>query len=555
MMARLTRSAARLRSWPAAGLLALVWLWSAAHPAHAQPSEPMLHEYLAPDTSEDLELSATTPSGQLPAAVRTPSGTITPPDVSRSPEPRRVYRERGSDEATFRPDRDTSRPEMERYDDPFTPALTPFKRLHAFDAVREDYSLYVRGAEGGSRGRYVPLPVGAEPTDAERPGEERFFGDMSVQLLAGQYVRIPTVGPAARLLRLLAAPELPLTTWRDGADNWFVRSERTERVRLVTEIAIARDSFGSSFAEVPWSALPKVPPQPAKHRRAYREVAAAVGISRRMPPADVVSTMVAYFRSFEASDDSPRGRGDIYLDLALSRKGVCRHRAFAFLVTGLNIGLPTRLVHNEAHAWVEVYDSRLWHRIDLGGAATDLAEEPHLDRPPHVPPPDPYAWPTGRDSGEDLAHRRREAALRELLQTQPGTELGSQGASDTTPPPDPELLTPPDGAGGGGAPEPPEDRPPSEVSVDTVDHDIFRGFPLHLQGRVHSAGQPCANLRVDVVVMISKDRRERRVGSLSTNGAGVYDGAVVLPRDLPIGDHELLVRTSGDASCGPGQGW
>ena len=71
--------------------------------------------------------------------------------------------------------------------------------------------------------------------------------------------------------------------------------------------------------------------------------------------------MVAYFRSFEPSDDFPNDHGDIYLDLALSRKGVCRHRAFAFLVTALNIGVPTRFVANEAHAWVEVHDSRLWH--------------------------------------------------------------------------------------------------------------------------------------------------------------------------------------------------
>ena len=85
--------------------------------------------------------------------------------------------------------------------------------------------------------------------------------------------------------------------------------------------------------------------------------------------------MVGYFRSFAPSDDSPESEGDIYLDLALSKKGVCRHRAFAFLVTALNIGIPARFVHNEAHAWVEVRDDQRWHRIDLGGAALDLGLE------------------------------------------------------------------------------------------------------------------------------------------------------------------------------------
>ena len=44
------------------------------------------------------------------------------------------------------------------------------------------------------------------------------------------------------------------------------------------------------------------------------------------------------------------------VDLALSQKGVCRHRAFAFLVTALGLGIPARMVINEAHAWVEVLD-------------------------------------------------------------------------------------------------------------------------------------------------------------------------------------------------------
>jgi hypothetical protein len=80
-------------------------------------------------------------------------------------------------------------------------------------------------------------------------------------------------------------------------------------------------------------------------------------------------------------------------------------------------------------------------------------------------------------------------------------------------------------------------------------------LPLHLQGQVRAEGRGCGNLRVDVVVLVGPGRKERRVGSLSTDEDGVYDGAVVLPRDLPIGDHELVVTTRGDATCGPGQAW
>ncbi len=527
MMARLRSPVATL------GLLALV-AGSIAQPAHAQSDEPTLHEYLPPDPKEDLDLATQTPAG-LPAAVQTPSGTITPPDIRTNPEPGRIYHKARTNQDTYHPDRDTRRPNVENYDDPFTPTLTPFKRMHAFDAVRANYGLYVRDK------KLRPVVVGGKARD----GDDRFFGDMMIQLRAGDPVRLPSVGPAARLLTLLTRPSAEVTIWRDGADNWFVRSDTAARVRMVTELAIERDAFSSEFADVSWRALPQVPLQPHKHRAAFKTVASAIGLSRgTMSPREVVAKMVAYFRSFGPSRESPDERGDIYLDLALSKKGVCRHRAFAFLITALNIGIPTRFVHNEAHAWVEVRDNRLWHRIDLGGAALNLADDPNLNRPPHVPPPDPFAWPSGRDSGSDLAHRQRADALADRNSSDPNAKpspsASASGGVDPLAPPDPSQPVGPA-------------LPETELTVDTIDHDVFRGLPLRLKGRATSEGKPCAHLRVDVVILISGENTERRLGSLSTDDRGMYDGAVVLPRALPIGDHELVIVTPGGKRCGMGQ--
>ena len=541
--------------WAHLALLGLLCALLGQRADAQSPAQPLLHEFLPPDTQEDLALETTAAAGKLPAAIRTPSGTITPPDVSREPEPSRIYREQAAEEPGFRPDRDTRRPEVEHYDDPFSPSLTPFKRLYAFDAVRDDYTLYVRGSGTRPGDRpYRPVPVASPDEATDRRGDERFFGDMSVDLVAGQYVRIPTIGPDARLLRLLAIPSFELSVWRDGADNWFVHSDQSGRVRLVSELGIARETFGSMFADVSWSELPRVPAQPAAHQAAYQTVAQAVGISRARPPSETLGRMVAYFRSFEASDEPPREHGDIYLDLALSRKGVCRHRAFAFMVTALHLGIPTRFVHNEAHAWVEVNDGRLWHRIDLGGAATNLEEQLHPERPPHLPPPDPYAWPLGRDSGEQLAQRTRQASLEELTRQSPEptprTAPQDPGAARQTPAPNGEPA-PADTSTGS---EPAPHRPTSILTIDSLDHDVFRGLPLHVQGRVRAGTKSCAGVRVDVLVLVGPAKTERRVGSLSTDEQGVYDGAVVLPRDLPIGDHELAVATAGNAECGPGQG-
>ena len=81
--------------------LAAAVVMSAILPAHAQDSEPILHEYVAPDVKENIDLSSTDASGQLPAAIRTPSGTITPPDVRTTPDPRQVYQKPGGDSATI----------------------------------------------------------------------------------------------------------------------------------------------------------------------------------------------------------------------------------------------------------------------------------------------------------------------------------------------------------------------------------------------------------------------------------------------------------------------
>jgi hypothetical protein len=532
------------RRLAAAVLLALVLpLLLGALPAGADG--PVLHELLPPDPGEDLSFGTTTLDGDLPAALQTPSGLATAPDPRRPPDPRRVYAGSTTDdgpETTYEPDRDTRRPDVESYDDPFSPATAPFKRLRAYDAVDAAYTLRVQNRA------LRPVPVGG----AVGPGDEPFYGDLSVDLVPGQPVRIPTVGPGARLVRIHVEPAVPVTVLRDGADNWFVRGASPGRVRLVVELAIARAAFGSDFADVEWSELDKLGhPQPATHRAAFLEVAQAIGVSRALRPREAVRKMVAYFRAFAPSDDPPRGRDDIYLDLALSRKGVCRHRAFAFLVTALNLGIPARMVVNEAHAWVEVGDGALWHRIDLGGAARQLDTAPDADKPAYVPPPDPYAWPDARDSGQDLAERARAEEQERQPPGGPGTaSSASPSASGPAAPSGSAQGAPPASSSTAevDAPKGPE----AELAIKAVDGDVRRGFPLHVKGDVTAASAPCAHARVDVVLRGRGLPDAVLVGSLSNQDHPAFDGAVVVPRDLPPGDYELSVTTPGDARCGPG---
>lgn len=506
----------------------------------AAQQSSILHEFLPPDPKESLSFNTTTIDGDLPAAMQTPSGIATAPDPRRPPDARNLYGGATTDdtpESTYEPDRDTRRPNVENYEDPFTPSTAPFKRLRAFDAVLEDYTLAVR--EKTLR----PVPIGGSLA----PGEEPFYGDFSVGLVPDQPVRIPNVGPGSRLLRLSSNPETRLEVLRDGADNWFVRGHDRKEVRLVVQLGIPRATFGSAFADVSWSSLDHlITPQPATHRAAFTQVAEAIGISRAMRPRDVLEKMVGYFRSFEPSDDPPRGREDIYLDLALTRKGVCRHRSFAFLVTALNVGLPARMVVNEAHAWVEAFDGNLWHRIDLGGAALNM-ESQQDERPAYQPPDDPYAWPDNQDSGQEMADRSRQSAGGQSGNSQNGGTNGatpspSATTSASAPEPAPSATEPAD-----------PNAPPAEITVGEVGRDVRRGLPVLLKGEVKSGGSACPNVRVDVLLRSTNAPEGIVVGSLSTDERGAYIGPVVIPRELSLGEYDLLLRTPGGARCGAGE--
>jgi hypothetical protein len=503
-------------------------------PADAQSSR--LHEFVPPDPNEDVRLAATTLDGNLPAALETPSGIATAPDPGRPPDAENVYAGGTTDDgpdSTYEPDRDTRQPNIESYDDPFSPTTAPFKRLRAYDSVDAAYVLRV--ADKGTH--LISIGGQAEASD------ESFYGDFSVDLLPDELVRIPTVGPGARVIKLHLTPSTSASLLRDGADNWFIRGTERKRVRVVMQLAIPRATFGSDFRDVGFDELGRHVPRFAPHAEQAAKVFEAIGVSKSMRPRDAVAKMVDYFRAFQPSTEPPRTSADIYLDLALSKKGVCRHRAFAFLVTALELGIPTRMVVNEAHAWVEVFDSVLWHRIDLGGAALNLEHQPDVTRPQHQPPDDPYAWPDGsqQTSGQGLADRQRQDAGPSSGSS--GSTGADPGGSSATPSPidDPTQPTPSN-----------PDLPSSTIELEVQDKTVKRGQALRVKGRATNGSRACANVRVDVVVK-GDAQQARVIGSLSTDEDGAYDGTAVVPRDLAAGDYEIIVVTRGDKRCGAGR--
>ncbi len=560
------KGASRLARPARLAALALVCAVSNAAFADFAHDPPVLHEPIAPNPREDLAMRVSV-AGDLPAALQTPSGVVGAPDPGLLPAATDSSYREGTEHDVFVPDRDTRRPSVLNYDDPFTPSTAPFKRLEAFDAVRPDYELYVRDDH------LVPIPFAAARAD-----EVEFFGDVVVDLDSDARIRVPSVAPGAHVVRArlgAGAHDIPMTLLRDGADNWFLQPRAgapqrpgvtSPRARLVMEIAAPKAAFGGPIGDPSWGDLQFVPALPDNVARDADVVQKAIGVGRAMRPREVIAKLVRYFRSFVDSDDPPRGGRSLYLDLALSKKGVCRHRSFAFVVTALSMGIPARLVANEAHAWVEINDGSLWRRIDLGGAGTLTTNSLDPQRVPFDAPPDPFQWPAGSVRGDDMIDDARK---------HPGAgSPGGQGAMGAGPSPGHSSAG---GAGSAGAPSAPapaasgstspsslppaqerDIRPPSAIALSVGALDVARSGPIEVHGTVRADREDCPHLAVELWLRgptragasAATPGKMLLVGTVATDDQGAFSGRVTIPASVTLGDYDLVARTTGDSRCG-----
>ena len=336
-------------------------------------SDALPDAVLGPDGMVGAPRSGTTPlpheqvlSSANQATPNTPAQT-TPPPAGQDPPPLRRLQ--------VAPDEYTGvEPAGERaYHEVFNPAVFPYKRMTVLDSVDDEGHLFVQ------RESPRQLPVEGNRLSA---GRDPFYASLVIDIEPRQWIPLPT--PAAGL-RLLSYETQPASTLRfriDAAENVAVQGFHAGRHRLVYLVDAPQRYFAGPLipAHAPrphLSDLPDVPEVPGSIRREAARVLAHVGV--RPTPAsdyfDVLNTLVSYFRDFSIAPlpEGSDGRS-LYLRIALSQRGVCRHRSYAFVLTALAAGIPTRYVENELHVFVEVYipatagQPGYWRRINLGGA-------------------------------------------------------------------------------------------------------------------------------------------------------------------------------------------
>lgn len=538
----------------------------------------VLHEIL-PSPAADSEPSPVlgkSGADTNPAAIASGDKVLPAPalDGKKSNEPVLGTRDFGADRNTeSAPDRSTDADSTLHYASVFNPDVLPFKRMSALDAVRDDYTLFV------DRGGQVELPVGGV-TDRSR---DRFWGSMPIRITPGVEIPLPSVAPDMRILSYETEPKVRLTFSKDGADNFFVRSDDSGSAGTYRLVFLADADAGYFAPALPTdrhytpSIVASLAPRelraelPAKVRRAAEQVLnQRIGVDSRTDLSVAFNKLVSYFRAFEAKD-LPKDSGDIYLDLCNSQAGVCRHRSFAFMVTANALGLPTRYVTNEAHAFVEVwFPKRGWQRIDLGGAAMRLEVSGGDGKTLHRPrAEDPFAKPKEYSenytqlegdikglSQSQISDRRRPTdaapASGDFDSSGSGSGNGSGTGSGSAGTPGADALSmpgriTPDSKLPVAVPDPTKRTP--ELVITRADAVAYRGGSLHLEGRATVAGLPLPGRPIDVFISRAGGRGANSLllRRVLTGADGTFSADFEVPASVKLAPHEIHISSPEDA--------
>jgi hypothetical protein len=220
------------------------------------------------------------------------------------------------------------------------------------------------------------------------------------------------------------------------------------------------------------------------------------------------------------------------------------------MVTANVLGIPTRYVTNEAHAFVEIWvPERGWLRIDLGGAALELevtnAEGNTMHRPRGEDPfPKPSAYSDNytqlRGDIEGLTEEQKREARTPL-----DDEEGRLDPRSTDP-----LAPPPRGQLPRVEPSDDPDLIATQIRIDAVDTSAFRGETMRVSGKVRAEGRGAVGLPVDIYLapMGSGGDGARRIGSTVSGADGSWSVTLDLPADLDVGRHEVFAHTRGDGT-------
>ncbi len=541
-----------------------------------------------PATSANAVIGDEPAAGRNPAAIGTGEKILPEPPPSEPPAPEEPVMGRdnfGADRETqLAADANTGADPRLAYVEAFNPSVVPFKRLTSLGAVRDDWTLQVSDEHS-----QTDLHVGGKPT----PGFDRFWGSVMIDLTPGMDLPLPSVSPGMRILSYEVEPRTDLVFSKDGADNFFVRSEEPDarglrRLVFLVEadpiyFAPRMPRAGTRVYEVAHArGAPPLPRLPRPVLESAREVHTFLRVKSEDPLGPTLNRLIAHFRAFEPKEIPKVVGRKLYETLVVEQAGVCRHRAYAFMITANALGIPTRFIANEAHAFTEVWvPEQGWIRVDLGGASNQLevrnADGKSMYRPRGTDPfsrPEEYTnggfsgYSTLRGDKVDGLSEEQKAEAHNPRDASGGGGGGGGGSGNGDDPGtvdpnfDPDDQHFEDGGritpGTDDMPAIPEEarkgKKETSISVTGATPVGFRGEAIEVSGEVRGeAGKGLAGLPVDIFLAPAGlgGNHAVLVGHTVTDASGGYTAEVVVPYGLSLEPHEVYATTGGDRTQQP----
>ena len=316
------------------------------------------------------------------------------------------------------------------------------------------------------------------------------------------------------------------------------------------KIAVPSYYFNGEFNEVLWSQFDasEVPSLSGRTAAIAEKVQKKIGLSREQTPVANLEKLVSYFRDFQARPfPEELNRGDLYEQIALNQIGVCRHRSLAFIITAASLGIPTRYVYNEAHAFVEIlWPNSGWRRVDLGGAADALNAATNDGRELHKPGEDTLPKPA-----QYLEEQRR---MKTNLGSGDGAGAGPSGDEEEN-----ENLDPTkEGATEVTTEEreiaPDDLRPLPSLNIIFANPSVERGGEVLVHATLSLNGSPLKNKKI--VAYLGPAGQNKLgdaviIGEAISNAQGRIKAHFSLPAQQDIGKWELFLYYKGDKDFGP----
>ncbi len=194
----------------------------------------------------------------------------------------------------------------------------------------------------------------------------RSIGSVVLDLTDGAWTPVPALTPGDRLV---AVGDATVELARDG-NGMVWATGRTGRTSLNLTWAVDLAYYDFPVAadvtpdDVPEADRPKLD---ALGLAAGLHIAELAGAHDR-PYGDTVRALASFVRGFGVGPLPDRDeQGDDLLAIAETRVGCARHRAEVFVLAAQSLGIPARLVVNEAHAFAEAFVPKAgWHLVDVG---------------------------------------------------------------------------------------------------------------------------------------------------------------------------------------------